>query len=65
MRNFGHSVVKGCSKWCDMGSQVLSALDCDGDHPNACTSGHGMDSKGKFYLKATLGYKFEFEGTLL
>ena len=32
--------------WCDMGSQVLSALNCDGGHPNACTSGHGMDSKG-------------------
>ena len=28
-----------------MGSQVLSALDCEGDHPNACSSGHGMYSK--------------------
>ena len=31
-----------------MGSQVLSALDCDGDHPNACSSGHGMYSKDLF-----------------
>jgi len=33
------------TKWCDMGSQVLSALNCNGGHPNACTSGHGMFSK--------------------
>ena len=32
--------------WCDMGSQVLSALNCDGGHPNACTSGHGMSALG-------------------
>ena len=30
------------AQWCDMGSQVLSVLNCDSDHPNACTSGHGM-----------------------
>ena len=35
--------------WCDMGSQVLSALNCEGGHPNACTSGHGMDSKGNLF----------------
>ena len=33
--------------WCDMGSQVLSVLNCEGGHPNACTSGHGMHSEGK------------------
>ena len=33
-------------RWCDMGSQVLSALNCDGGHPNACTSGHGMSATG-------------------
>ena len=38
----------GSFKWCDMGSQVLSALDCEGDHPNACSSGHGMYSKDLF-----------------
>ena len=42
----GMLLLKGTSKWCDMGSQVLSALNCDGDHPNACTSGHGMHSRG-------------------
>jgi len=40
--------IKGSFKWCDMGSQVLSALDCEGDHPNACSSGHGMYSKDLF-----------------
>ena len=36
--------------WCDMGSQVLSSLNCDGGHPNACTSGHGMEAQGMYYL---------------
>ena len=33
--------------WCDMGSQVLSVINCEGGHENACTSGHGMYAEGK------------------
>ena len=44
----------GVQSWCDMGSQVLSSLNCEGGHPNACTSGHGMYSEGKCYESPTL-----------
>ena len=43
-----------------MGSQVLSVLNCDSDHPNACTSGHGMkdtDLKQAWELAKHLQHK--------
>ena len=52
-------LFKGTSKWCDMGSQVLSALNCDGDHPNACTSGHGMHSRGTNFLSKSTLFKLQ------
>lgn len=48
------------AQWCDMGSQVLSVLNCDSDHPNACTSGHGMrdtDLKQAWELAKHLQHK--------